>query len=61
MKTAKPKFKVGDWVTFISGPNKGKSTTLVSRVLINGSWVYNGYFCGELVSGKEDEIGPYQV
>lgn len=61
MKTTKPKFKAGDWVTFISGPNKSMSTTLVSRVFTNGSWVYNGYFCGKLISGKEDEIGPYQV
>lgn len=55
----KPKFVVGDWVRFIAGPDKGRTTTLTDVAFREGRYVYFGYFCGRPVAGTDEQTEAY--
>lgn len=60
MPKAKAKFSVGDWVRFVAGPDKGRTTTLTEVVAHDdGSHTYLGYFCGRFVSGNDEQTEGY--
>jgi hypothetical protein len=50
------KFKSGDWVDIISGPHKGKSTTVEDV----DKTICTGYYCGKLLIFKHSEAKPYK-
>jgi hypothetical protein len=58
-KTKEPKFKIGDWVRFISGPDKGRSTTVTGVFPnCNGFYYegyYEGFYCGQIIGGNESD------
>lgn len=56
MTNIKPRFQVNQWVTFVAGSHKGKSTTLIRKSFMDGIWVYCGYYCGILICGRENEL-----
>lgn len=54
-----PKFKEGDWVRFVGGPDKGRTTTLTSVTKYGNGYSYFGYFCGRPVSGNDEQTEAY--
>jgi transcription antitermination factor NusG len=56
----KPKFKVNDWIRIVSGPEKGRTTTITNVAGdAESGFVYVGYFCGVPISAKEEDVQLY--
>ena len=59
MKKPEPEFKVGDWVRFTDGPDKGRTTTLTCVQRTASGFYYEGYFCGRNVGGTDTQTARY--
>jgi hypothetical protein len=55
-----PKFKVGDWVKFVGGFDEGKTTTITAVYLDTGVYYYEGFYCGQLVGGTDEQTEKYR-
>jgi ribosomal protein L24 len=58
-KKKEPKFKVGDWVRFIGGPDKGRTTTITEVFPNCNGFYYSGFYCGRVVGGNESDTEQY--
>lgn len=55
------KYKINQFVRFNNGSNDGRTMSITNKSYDDQtcSWSYYGYYCGELIIGKEEDLELY--